>query len=381
MKARILDPVALSAITPAALRGYATFEGWRHVEAHGPNGEVYIKSSERSGEVEVVLPVKPKLGDYPTVVAQVISIFARESGLDELAVFRDLTHADRDVIRVRSPEADDDGSIAIEPGVELVSHARDVLASAACSAREARPYYHVGKIQQVSDYLRRVRLGQTEVGSFVVTLLAPVSPTIVNHAQPSLWPDMGEEPFDRQVTRTLATGLRATADALAALNRGGDIKAFESRISQGVSANLCDSLAAIAEQAGGVELSVTWARTRPAPTARTQIEFARNDAEPLREVARYFRAREPRPEATIFGTPTKFQRRGKQMLGLVTLAAVVDDHPRSVNMALEAEDYARALDAHKRRLPVTVVGDLVGEGQRWRLNNPRNLSIVNVAES
>ena len=38
----------------------------------------------------------------------------------------------------------------------------------------------------------------------------------------------------------------------------------------------------------------TWARTRPTPMPRSRVQFTRNDAEPLREVARQFRLREPR---------------------------------------------------------------------------------------
>jgi hypothetical protein len=36
-----------------------------------------------------------------------------------LSIFRDLLYADRDVIRVRSTDADDAGSISLEAGVEL----------------------------------------------------------------------------------------------------------------------------------------------------------------------------------------------------------------------------------------------------------------------
>ena len=87
-----------------------------------------------------------------------------------------MVRADRDVLRVRAPEADDDGSFGIDRGVELVQHARDMLASAACAAFDPRRAYHLKKVQRAEDYMRHVRLGQTEHGSFVVTLLAPMPP-------------------------------------------------------------------------------------------------------------------------------------------------------------------------------------------------------------
>jgi hypothetical protein len=373
MRATIVDPVALKAISPAALRGYAEFEGWQRVKSYGELSEIYNRQiGERS--VEIVLPVTDRIGDYPSVVSQLISIFAKENNIGELEIFRDLTHADRDVIRFRSSYADDDGSIAIESGVELVTEARNVLASAACSANEPQEAYHVGKIQIAADYMRRVRLGQTEAGSFTVTLLAPVPP-LIQRAKGVLWPELSLEPYDRQVTRVLATGLQATSEALADLNRGRDISAFEQAVADGVSANLCEAIAAIAERGDGANISITWARTRPAPLERTEVRFARRDAESLREVARYFRLREPRNDVVILGNTTRLQRSGRQTSGRVTFVTFIDGRPRSVTVELPREEYEKAVDAHKRRKPIIITGDLVRDGQRWHLRNPRNLIV------
>ena len=131
-------------------------------------------------------------------------------------MYRDLATSDRDVIRVGAPEAEDDGSVHIEAGVELVVHARDLVLSAACSAWDPRPTYRAGKVRRADEYMNRVRMGQTEQGSFVVTLLAPVPPAI---EQTQLWPSESEEPYERLVTRRLAGGLDAAAAAIEKYNR------------------------------------------------------------------------------------------------------------------------------------------------------------------
>lgn len=375
MRAQILDIAALRAVSPTALRGYATFEGWQQVERYGASSEIYHRQREGK-QSEIILPVTDQLGDYPTVIAQLISIFAREGNKDELAIYRDLVHADRDVVRAGSPHANDDGSIAVNDGVGLIADARNMLAAAACSARTPQPSYHVGKIHLVNDYMGRVRLGQTETGSFVVTLLAPVPPSLESGRQNNLWPEWQLDPYDRQVTRMLVSGLSATAAALTALNRGSDISAFESAVNEGVSANLCEAVAAIAERSDGVDLSVTWARTRPTPIETSRISFARRDAEPLLEVARQFRLREPRNDLTLLGATTKLQRPTKQTWGRVTFATFIDDKPNSVTVALPSEDYERAVDAHKKRQPIAITGDLVREGHRWHLRNPKGLIVL-----
>jgi hypothetical protein len=373
MKTRILDSESLSAVTPAALRAYASFEGWRKLEAYGQLSDVYNRVlGDRS--VEVIIPATNALGDYASVVSQLISIFSRESGRDELAVFRDLTHADRDVIRVRSPDANDDGSITLNSGVLLIEQARNMLAASACSAIEPKTSFRTGKIQRANEYMDRVRLGQTEAGSFVVALLAPVPPTLSPTSQSQFWPEIESEPYDRQVTRVFAQGLESAAHALTALNRGDDISAFESAVKFGLSANLCEAIAAIAENGNGADISVTWARTRPTPIERSQTKFSRSDAEPLREVARQFRLKEPRNDQMLFGVPTGLKRKGKQNLGRVTFTAMIDDKPRSVTVELIPAEYDIAVQAHKRRQPIVIIGDLIREGQRWHLRNPREVA-------
>ncbi len=67
--------------------------------------------------------------------------------------------------------------------------------------------------KEASDYMQRVRLGQTEHGSFVVTLLAPVPPLLQIPLDPA-WTPLDDEPFDRRVTRRLMDALDACRAAL-----------------------------------------------------------------------------------------------------------------------------------------------------------------------
>jgi hypothetical protein len=166
MKATIEDRDALAAISPSALSAYVRAEGWSRVEKFGDHSDVFV----REKYPELILPGIDTLGDYLDVVSNIIQLLARSESRDEMQVYKDLVVADRDVIRVRAPEADDDGSVRIEAGLGIILQARDMLLSAACAAKEPRPTYRAGKIKEASSYMDRVRLGQTEHGSFIVAL-------------------------------------------------------------------------------------------------------------------------------------------------------------------------------------------------------------------
>jgi hypothetical protein len=375
MKARIEDEDALRAISPSALAAYARGEGWIRAEEFGGHADVYTAPDRP----ELVLPRTSQLGDYPTVVSRVIEIMARSSGRDELKIYREIVVADRDVLRVSATGTDSDGSIPVDAGVKLVSQARDMLLAAACATRVPQPIYRAGANREAIEYMRRVKLGQTEHGSYTVTLLAPVPPEL----QPRLdavWTEYTDEPLERQVTRRLMEALSAARDASENVLRGkGD--AFERAVVAGVSANLCEAVAGLVEEAGTLDVSMAWARTRPTPENGRRVSFLREHVEILTEAARMFRSREPRFDETLVGTVHKLKRDQAEADGLVTFKAMIDNRLQSVRATLDDQNYSTAVRAHDERAPVLVQGDLVRVGQRWQLKSAKVVEVQSDAET
>jgi len=366
MKAKILDAEALRAISPAALAAFARGEGWSKTEAYGSHADVYAGA----GRPEIILPRTDRLADYASAVSRLIDVFAKVIERDELETYRDLIGADRDVVRVRAFGGDDDGSVMLDAGVKIVAQARDMLLAAACAAKAPQPLYRAGANREANDYMRRVKLGQTEQGSFVVTLLAPVPPLLQPVQLPldQAWANLEDEPMERMVTRRLMEALEASRTA-AEMALSGDAAAFENAVSSGVSANLCEAVAGLIEQSQGLDISLTWARTRPTPEAHRKVVFSQNDAEILMEAARTFRLRQPKADVTLYGTVHKLKRDQDEVDGVVTLKAIVEDKMQSVRAVLDQANYSTAVRAHDAQKQVIVTGDLERVGQRWQITN------------
>lgn len=364
MKARITDADALTAISPASLGAFARAEGWERRESYADKADVYV----RSGLPELLVPRHSRLGDYPNVVAQLIAIFADALGADELAIYRDLVCADRDVVRVRASEGIDDGAIDLEAGVRLVTQAKEMLLSAACAVKSPQPFYRAGANREAAEYLHRVKLGQTEHGSFVVTMLSPVPPQIQPELDPA-WAALEDEPPERAVTRRLMDALQNAQNA-AELAISGQAGAFDEAVSYGVSANLCEAVSELITLADGIEVSTTWARTRPTPEAQRKVQFSVSEAETLREAARVFRLKEPRPDVALYGWVTKLNRPETAEQGQVTVKTFIDDKMQSVSATLDDELYRLALKAHDDRTPIILRGDLERAKSRWQVVHP-----------
>ncbi len=373
MKASIWDREALVAVSPAALSAYARVEGWGKVDTYGDYSDVYAAE----GLPEIILPRTERLGDYANVVSQLIEIFAKVADIDNLSLYRDLVTADRDVIRVRAG-GKDDGAVALGDGVSLVSGARDMLLAAACSLSNPRPLYRAGANKKANDYMRRVRLGQTEQGSFAVSLLTPVVPPPI---QLPLIPGCGanHDPIERRITVRLADALNATREATEE-TVGGDTVAFSAAVPYGASVNLFEALVQLIEPFPTLDVSLAWARTRPRKKARDVICFSSDDAPILREAAREFRNREPRPDERLFGFVHRLKRDKSQTDGTIALRSEIDGEAQTVTAVLNASDYERAIRAHKDRAAVAAEGDLERVGQRWGLLNPRILSVIPSAD-
>ena len=373
MRVSIHDRDALLAVSPVALSAYARTAGWSRHERYRMHSDVY------GGEElpEIIIPRTERLGDYASVVAALIDIFAKVAGRDELTVYRSLVTADRDVVRVQAGESED-GSVTLSDGVDLIGGAREMLLAAACSLGKPKPVYRAGANRDAADLLKGVRLGQTDHGSFVVTLLTPVVPP----PMPALFPDVSDRnaPIERRLTLRLMDALTAVRKA-AERTAAGDEGAFAEVVEGGVSANLCEALVRIIEPFPTLDVNVSWARTRPVTSPRPVVRFGRTDAPLLREAARSFRERAPRPDVRLIGYVGLLRRGETEDDGTIRLVASIDGQRLSVTAVLEQKDYERAVQAHKEQVPVVLAGDLERMGQRWRLLNPQLEEVIRDHES
>lgn len=369
VKVTLRDQKALMAVSPVVLSAYARAAGWARAEPYGEHSDVYA----HEGLPEIIVPRTQHLGDYVHVVAQLIGIFAQVANMDELSLYHDLVTADRDVIRVQVDRADS-GTVAINDGIDLVNGARDMLLAAACSLQAPGPLYRTGANREANEFLQRVHWGQPEQGSIALTLLLPVVPPPV---QAPLDTDRASDrdPMERRVTRRLADALAATRQATEGTVRG-DSDAFYQAVTHGASANLCEALVQLITPFPALEISLVWARTRPVPKVRDTFRFANADAPILREAARSFRDREPKPDVRLFGFVQGRIRDREETDGTIAFRASIEGQPRSVKAVLNQADYYQALQAHRDRSLVILDGDLERFGQRWRMLNPHITGII-----
>ena len=367
MRVVIRDTEALKAVSPTALSAYARAAGWKKTgEVYREHSDVYVARDRP----EIIVPRTERLGDYANVVSQLIEIFARAAETDELSLYRDLVTAESDVIRVRATQERGDGTVAVKDGIDLIQGAHDMLLAAARSFWTPRPVYRGRPDREAADYMKQIRLGQTERGSFAVVLLTPVVKPLMRSTfvgEPS-----EDESKARRMTRRLTGALAAVRSAI---DGGGD--GFLKAVEHGASANLCEALLTLIKPFRAMDVNLTWARILPRPELREVFPFASADAPFLREAATALRNWEPRSGAPVVrnirlvGSVPNLKRRGTESVGTVALSTSFDGRIRTVEAPLSLVDYELAIRAHQNRSRIHVQGDLDRAGQHWCLLNAR----------
>lgn len=380
MKVSIRDPRMLASLKPKDVEDYLVSTGWTIEEEI--NGRALVLSS-RQNRKELLIPTSQTSTDYAARVAEAIASIEIVEERSQLEIVADIQMAAFDIVRFRlSSPLWADGSIYVQQGIQTFKKARDLIASAAraVDADEPKGAYYGKPSERVQRHLKQARLGQTERGSYVITVKIPIPRFDENeHGQADLY----LEPFPRQITQTMTTAVQQAYTAALETDRTGDWQPFFNAIPHGVSANLCDAVAGIADAnyQNGLDVSVCWSRVRAEPDAIVTSTTIEPFAVPIfLEAARNFRQKEPEPDFSLEGVVVGLDRAEGAEFGTVKVFCVVEDKPRKVRLELPVSEYHKATRAHDEELSVQCTGDLVKEGRTLVLREPHDFSVIEVEQ-
>ena len=386
MNASIHDIDALAAIGVAELGAYLRSSGWQEVRLLGDRAAIWQKRTDEGEEFETLVPQKRSLDDYTLRIAQALEVLSVAEARSELEIYADILRTQTDTVRLQFRSSIfEDGSVPLTQAIRMVEGAREMTLAAACATVSPRSAYSKRKPQQAMDYLDKIRMGQTERGSFILSLHTPVPPRlrVSERTQPMLNFDLPaserEEPFERRVSLTLAHSLHAALNASLRANASGDLTPFQNAVAQGVNANLCDAIANIGLETLTKSLSIAfqWSPTRTllAPVPQ-RTEFTADQFTVLREAARLFRENEPQEDYEISGYVVRLGRAEGESQGQVTISGYIEGRPRRIRVTLSDTDYQLAVQAHSQEEPIQCTGELVKEGPSYTMRNPRNFSLL-----
>ncbi|MFG1644900.1 hypothetical protein ACGFMK_31850 [Amycolatopsis sp. NPDC049252] len=385
MDVRVIDADSLQARAPAQIFTYLTAHGWE--VTFEDRGSWALEQSFVEDPVEVWLPKNRQIRGYPSRVAQLLKVLSGVENRSELQILFEITHFESDIQRFRCFPEGVSGTMRLEEGEETLAGLKKWVLSGATLASSANraAIQPRRKPLMATRFMEQVRLAVPEEGSFIWTVMVPISVDAKDSPLPIVAPGYSDtfDVFNRRVTTALFSSTKLAFGAAQEFleDRTSLARPFKERVVDGLSANLCEALC----QAGGerrvpYELSFSWAQHRPASVSPEVLRFGSEEIRVLGDAAEELRNTEPEEGVTIQGYVVRLIRESGSGPKRITIAGMPDgvseDRVGHYWLELDAEEYDMAMRAHGDDKRVRVTGDIVRRGNRRWLSGAYGFSII-----
>ncbi|MFM0307736.1 hypothetical protein P0D71_08040 [Paraburkholderia sp. RL17-383-BIF-A] len=327
-------------------------------------------------DAEVVLPLS-YVKDYWQRIRDALASIA---SFEERAVPEVLNEVKRlfaNVITIRVVHDDTkDGTIPINDGVLLIAKAKDLLSAAARSLYAKRKQFTRGAPKEAKEYLETLLLGQTEIGSYVVNVIAPAQTVADGHNV------VNTIPLAQAITSNLVAGLSALEKATVTYEEKGELGAFDEAVLAGASSNMCDALLGFSGEKRNrtFEITVTAAPSPLFESTPAKFVFDGKYVETLEKATGYYKGDYILPGRRLTGYITKLSRPKDETSGTITIDSTVGDVDRKVQVELTGDDYHQAVVAHDKSKFVRVEGDVHIKSKSAQLLNPKNFGVIEIED-
>lgn len=335
MSERIPDK-EIRALSLPDVRSYLEMSGFSYV---GPWGKFLDRYQlERDGRaIDAIVPSNPDILDYKERISELIAQLATLERTSTVDIFREISVATHSVVRLRARPGSEITSIDFEEGIGLLQNAKILIKSSAVSAFSNR-YKKVirGKSSSAVDrYMDKVRIGQTEVGSYIFNLILPREDDVLGINQPAY--------TEHDVTRVLENGI------LFAHNMKGENRApsFGTMQDAGISANFLEALHEIIDWSDDVSIEIDRADAGQKRTA--SFAFNRDDLAIIHKAASKLAPDEQGTKTRVSGTITRLSEPATRRRGSIDLLVRLKGRLRSVRIKFEAADRDTIIRAFKEK--------------------------------
>lgn len=367
------EKALFESIKPTELTAYLSGTGWQRERVLNDVIAVWRRAAD---DARISIPVRSDFADYSRRLLEILQSLSEIEQSDFSYVLNRVAQSWADILRIRvTPSPLDYGSIPLSTSVVLLESIRNLLSSSARSALQPRNAYSARPPAEASSYLRNARLGQTEIGSYIFTVISPVTPDLDN-AQAE-----AQRPFARRVVEHLATGLIAARDAAEENMRTQSMEPFGHAVLSGVSANLCEAVVKIAQSSddNAFEVGFTWSYRQAIEVANPPKQFVvpGRILPSLRAASDYLKELEPEPDFELRGFVYKLEDIGNEMHDLrVSIHGVVDEKERAVEALFRGEERRLALQAIEETIPISCIGTLDRRARPYRIYDVRNFRLL-----
>ena len=360
---------------------YLLTHGWSRVEHANKRISLFATKPDETGDYSsVALPVSAEYSDATKLINEAVRLIADFENRSAGKVVDRIYRWNLDILRARliTLRGHED-SLPLSVAAETISGLREFIGYAAYTESNPRPFFDKAGADAAA-FTRHCRFGHTFSGSFGLTVECPV-PIVPELPMPGNQPAV---PFERKVFERVAKGLTILRYSVEKRSLDPMIEGYQS----GFSANMCQTLAEIFQQAGGrrIEYDLSWS-----PELKSSLEsdwkpflFEGQAYEFVLAAASELQKVEKIPDSVIEGpitvlkseTPPGLDEQAKFEHLITMFWQREKDQTVQIRVPLSPKEYIDACDAHKEGRKIRIYGIPEKAGKFWVLTKPHDFAVL-----
>jgi len=317
---------------------------------------IWHRKEEEYSNYEILMPIKKNLADYYDRLFDAVQVLANFYKKDLINVVNDIIGYYTDNIKIQLKNDDvENGTIQFNDGLNLIDNAQEMMNAAALSTITKKKSFSGNKPNEVLDFVNSLRLGQTEVGSYIINVIAPLKFI----EEKTLFGEQNIS-YERKVIKNLSRGLKSLKRAAMKYKEANDFIVFLEQINNGVSSNLCKAVAELSgeEKNKDINIKIEYFNSIDKSKKIDEYDFEPNEVKIIDKAASYLNEEFWFEEYVIQGFVTRLSRDEKEEKGKITLDCFVEEKSRKVTVVLNSQQYEKAILAHKNHNMLECVGEL-----------------------
>lgn len=350
-------------INPLSFVKYLTDTGWELY----PSKKTYIKVfqlEKNDNFFQVTIPIDRGLGDYKDAMYAAIETVAIVEGKSVEQVMLYLLNPNTDILKIRLDNNNiEAGNILFDDAIKLYENAKKLLAATALDILHPKKY-HQGRVDDsISDFLSGCRFGQTEIGSYVVSVVCPFAELDENkeYRQLSIFSD--EEVCANSLTRKVTNRIMNNIIYIKENIDNGDVDKLISP-DDIISANFYEALNGLNLNSKDTDLEfiAEWSPVVKNNNCKnSKVSLSHDYYQPIENAIEKLRG-ETNTLTKIVGRIKRLESSPdvqKRKLGKITVVYLDENNQsRTVTTQVDKDDYDKAIQAHEMGYHVELVGEL-----------------------
>lgn len=318
---------------------------------------------------QIKIPCTRDFCDYSEAIYNVANIIALTEEKSTEQIILELLNPLSDIIRVRHIGPDvENGSILIENGITLYESAKKLLTYAALDTLSYKKIYKGRTPDNISAFLGQCKYGQTEFGSYVISLVCPFVKVEDNKVQQlSIFSENENSAysFTRKVTKKVIDSIETIKNTIDA---GLDLSTLVESSENPISISFMDSLTNlnIESEDSTLEITIKWAPTIKLNRSSVCKTIISHDYYvPIKTLVERYKSEDANKSVNIVGRIGKLiaspniedRKNGQAQL------VYIDENSSAKKIMLELgkDEYDVAIQAHLTGRTIKACGEISGK--------------------